>query len=206
MRKLITKTEIQGFDRFKRMHFCNCLTGYKSPLLVGTKSDAGVLNLAIFSNVFHIGADPSMVGMIARPTTIPRDTVANISASKVFTLNHLPAEDYEKGHLTSAKYPAEISEFDALELPFAFIDNFEAPFLATSPLQIGLSLSSMTPIKENDTILIIGKVELVSTDEENILETGHLDFEKMKTAISTGLDTYYKAKFVDRLPYAKYRK
>ncbi len=206
MKKIITAAEIKEYDRFLRMHFCNCLTGFKSPLLVGTTSESGNENLAIFSNVFHIGADPSTIGMIARPTTIPRDTVANISETKIYTLNHIPLADYEKGHLTSAKYPEEISEFEALNLKAEYIEGFGAPFYADAPLKIGLSLSSITPIKENDTILIIGKVELVEVEEKNLMVTGHLDFSGLRTVASTGLDTYYSTKFIDRLPYAKYRK
>ena len=205
MKKLITVAEIGEYDRFRRMHLCNCLTGYKSPLLVGSISETGVQNLAIFSNVFHIGADPSMIGMIARPTSIPRDTVANIKCSKAYTLNHIPIANYEKGHLTSAKYPAEISEFEALNLKSSFIENFKAPFYADSPLKIGLSLSSMTSIPENDSLLIIGKVELIEVEEKTLLVTGHLDFSKLQTVASTGLDTYYSTEFIDRLPYAKYK-
>jgi len=92
-----------------------------------------------------------------------------------------------------------------LDLESEFIGEFKAPFYKKSPLKIGLSLSSITPIKENDTLFIIGKVEIVEVEEKNLLVTGHLDFSKMQTVASSGLDTYYKSQFIDRLPYAKYR-
>lgn len=52
--------EIKCRDRFYRANFINSLQGFKPVSLIGMVNETGQVNLAIFSNIVHIGADPAL--------------------------------------------------------------------------------------------------------------------------------------------------
>ncbi len=59
MSKHFSLSELQTWDRFTRANFINSLSGFKSLSLIGTVNGNGVSNLAVFSNIVHLGADPA---------------------------------------------------------------------------------------------------------------------------------------------------
>ena len=81
--------KIQNLDRIHRINLMNSISGVKSALLIGTKSNVGVSNLVIFSSIVHLGSNPALIGMFTRPVTIPpKQTLNNILELKDFTINH----------------------------------------------------------------------------------------------------------------------
>lgn len=108
--------QIKSLDRFTRTHFINTLSGFKSVSLIGSINKQGQSNLAIFSNLVHIGADPALIGFINRPTEAAPHTITNIQETEFYTVNHIHQEIYTRAHQTSAKYPVHISEFEAVGL------------------------------------------------------------------------------------------
>ena len=64
------KEEILTSDPSYRRNLINALSGYKSLNLIGTKSENGLTNLAPFSQVFHIGANPQRWGCCSGPTQL----------------------------------------------------------------------------------------------------------------------------------------
>ena len=60
----------------------------------------------------HLGANPPLYGIISRPDTALKDTLKNILETHQYTLNFVKNTDFEKAHQTSAKYDANISEFE----------------------------------------------------------------------------------------------
>ena len=78
MQKHLRLSDLQGFDRFTRANILNSLSGFKSASLIGTVNKNGQANLAIFSNLVHIGADPALVGFINRPLDAAPHTLSNI--------------------------------------------------------------------------------------------------------------------------------
>ena len=69
--KTFTQNDIAQMNKRFRTNFINALSGVKSANLVGTTGPNGD-NLAIISSVFHLGADPALMGMIMRPHTASR--------------------------------------------------------------------------------------------------------------------------------------
>ena len=63
----IDKQTLSTYDRFYRGNLINSLSGFKPASLIGTSDDQGRTNLAIFSNIVHLGADPALVGFVNRP-------------------------------------------------------------------------------------------------------------------------------------------
>jgi ferritin len=110
MSKHFSLSELQTWDRFTRANFINSLSGFKSLSLIGTVNDKGVSNLAVFSNIVHLGADPALIGFINRPLSAAPHTIQNIQdpkekLTKIITLftQSLPESvgklDYNKSFL-----------------------------------------------------------------------------------------------------------
>ena len=74
-----TESEIRDLNRVKRLRLMNSITGIKSANLIGTISESGNTNVAIFSSVVHLGSDPALIGFVMRPdNNVKRDTLNNI--------------------------------------------------------------------------------------------------------------------------------
>ena len=85
-----TKKAIEQMDRIQKIKFINSVSGIKPANLIGSISDTGQSNLAIFSSVFHLGSDPALLGFITRPTgEVARHTHENILENKQYTINHV---------------------------------------------------------------------------------------------------------------------
>ncbi len=201
--KRIKKDEILEMEKRFRANFINSISGFKSVGLIGTISKNNQTNLAIFSQVFHLGANPALMGFIVRPDVSPRHTLENIEDTKCFTFNHIKEEFYKQAHQTSARYDKEISEFEATGLTPHFEKDFIAPYVKESNFRIGLKLEEKHELSINNTIFLIASVQEVILNEEIIEKDGYIDIEKAGTITSSCLDSYHITKRLERLPYAK---
>ena len=195
--------EIKDWDRFYRTNFINCLSGFKPVSLIGTVNKQQQPNLAIFSNIFHLGADPALIGFINRPHVASPHTIANIEETKEFTINHIQSNYVSNAHQTSAKYQAGINEFEETGLKAVYKDNFKAPFVAESNIQLALELVEIISIKCNGTFMVIGSLKHVYLKEELILNDGFIDIQKSGSMVSLGIDAYYTCEQVERYEYAR---
>lgn len=200
---IITSGEISQMESRYRANFFNTLNGFKSANLIGTISESRVSNLAIFNSVIHLGANPPLMGFVLRPATVERHTYDNIKATGYYTFNHVHVDIIDKAHQTSAKYDKQISEFTACGLTEEAIKGFKAPFVAESSIKIGLQFKEEILIPSNNTILIVGEIQLVQITEELIEEDGSIDLPMAKTVAISGLDTYLKAEKIKKLSYAR---
>ncbi|RTQ46584.1 flavin oxidoreductase [Hymenobacter gummosus] len=199
----LTRADIQGFDKIYRLNLVNALSGYKPANLIGTAAADGATNLAIFSSALHLGSDPPLLGLVTRPTTVPRHTYENIRATGCCTLNHVHAGFVDKAHYTSANFPRAESEFDACGLTPAYRDEFPAPYVAESQLSVGLRLLEELPIQANGTVLLIGAVEHVYLAPEALRPDGTLDLAALDDVCISGLDGYLRAEPLARFAYAR---
>ena len=195
--------QIKLMDRFTRTHFINTLSGFKSVSLIGTINKMGQANLAIFSNLVHIGADPALIGFINRPTEAAPHTLAYIQETEYYSVNHIHPGIYEQAHQTSAKYPEHSSEFEAVGLTPLFRPGISAPFVEESHIQYLLKLEEVIPMKLNGTFLVVGSLQQAFIPEKIMEEDGYLSIEKANSLCSLGINGYYETKFLDKLPYAK---
>ena len=198
-----TIQELQSWERFTRAHFLNSLSGFKSASLVATINKEGLPNLALFSNIVHLGADPALVGMVNRPREAAPHTLSNIEATEAFTINLFTRSMIRQAHQTSAKYPAEVSEFEATGLTPEWHPACQAPFVQESPVKYALKLKEIIPIQWNSTFFIIGEIQLVLADERLLQPDGFLALEQAGVVTSLGIDGYYSTQLEERLPYAK---
>lgn len=201
--KHLLSKDILEMESRARTKLINALSGFKSVNLCGTISKEGVTNLSIISSVVHIGANPALMGFIMRPVTVIRDTYNNILETGQYTFNHLNAAIFKKAHQTSARYPIEVSEFDAVELMEIYSKTIKAPYVQESHIRIGLSFVEKIPIPVNGTTLMIGKVEEIFFPKNVLAEDGFLDIEKAGSITASSLDAYHTTQKLARLAYAK---
>lgn len=194
---------IMSLDKNKRVHFINSLGGFKSVSLIGTSDLEGNENLAIFSSFFHIGANPPLIGLIFRPSPPERNTYNNIIDTGFYTINHINESIYRQAHQTSARYNQTESEFEITNLQPEYKDNFFAPYVAESNIQLGIEFKETITIPINNTTMIIGEITQIYIPENCLSEDGFVDIEKANSITCSGLDSYHKTVQLDRLSYAK---
>lgn len=201
--KRFVAEEIAQLDHLYRINLVNSCTGYKSANLIGTCSKDGAENLAIFSSVIHLGSNPPLLGFILRPTTVPRNTFENLKETGVFSVNHIHEDFIEDAHHTSAKYDGGISEFDKTHLSPQYKDEFKAPFVAESKIQIACQYQNEYFLEENGCYLVLGKIQAIYVVEGCLREDGFIQLDQAKTMTINGLDGYALPTLKERLPYAR---
>lgn len=199
-----SKKDLQSLDRIKRLNIINSITGIKPANLIGTKSDDGVENLAIFSSVVHLGSNPPLIGMVTRPLgEVPRHTYENIQKGGIYTINAVPVSKAEQAHFTSAKFEHDESEFKACSFEPTYVEDFDAPFVAESPLRFGLRMVQEMPININGTVLMIGEVESLFIKDELVTAEGYINLDEANIAGISGLNSYYDLSLKGSYPYAR---
>ena len=200
-----TESEIKELNSITRLKLMNSITGIKSANLIGTISEKGCTNLAIFSSVVHLGSNPALVGFVIRPNNdVKRDTLDNILETKQFTINHVHSSFIEKAHYTSLNFNHDQSEFDYCNLESFYIDNYLPPFVKESKVKIGLKLNEIIPVKSNGCKFIIGEVEHVLIDASiDLLSEGSINLEDSNSVGVGGLNSYYSMNKIAELPFPR---
>lgn len=195
--------DLMGLEQRYRAALVNSLSGFKSVALIGTANSSKQTNLAIFNSLIHIGANPPYIGFISRPDSVDRHTLSNIMETGYYTINHINEDIFKQAHQTSARYPRDISEFDATHLTPDYKLGFKAPFVKESHIQLGVQFKERINITTNNTVLVIGQINQVYFPNDCLCNDGFLDIEKAKTITCSGLDSYHKTERLARLTYAK---
>ncbi|MDY2588032.1 flavin reductase family protein [Winogradskyella aquimaris] len=195
--------DINKMHHLYRINLINSCSGYKSANLIGTKDPQDICNVAVFSSLTHLGSNPALLGFFLRPTTVTRNTYDNIRSTGKYTINHIHSDILEEAHHTSAKYDAQISEFDATSLEEEYKDNFFAPFVKGCPIQLAMSYVEEYAIKANNTILLIGKIEKLYVPDTLLEKDGFINLSKGKVATINGLDGYAVPQLKKRLEYQR---
>ena len=200
----LTKESIQTLGKIERLNIINAVTGIKPANLIGTISEDGHENLAIFSSVVHLGSNPPLLGFVMRPTQdVPRHTYDNIMHNGFYTLNHVHEQIIRQAHYTSAKFDPEVSEFDSCDLTAEYLHDFKAPFVKESRLKLGMKFLQAIPITLNNTMLIIGEIQHAIIPNEALGDGGHLDLSAISSAGISGLNSYYALQKIGQFPYAR---
>ncbi|MES2835955.1 MAG: flavin reductase [Bacteroidota bacterium] len=199
----LNSNDIEKMEKRFRTNFFNSVWGFKAANLVGTINKHNQSNLATISSAFHLGANPALVGIVIRPDSVDRHTFENILETNQFTLNNILKSFYKNAHQTSARYPREVSEFNATRLTQEFTTTIVAPYVKQSSIKIGLSLQEVLPVKSNGCTILVGKVEEVVVVKNAILNDGFVDLEKAGSITISGLDSYHETTKIARLSYAK---
>ncbi|MEJ6792745.1 MAG: flavin reductase [Lacinutrix sp.] len=195
--------DINNLEHLYKINLVNSCSGFKSANLIGTVSKDGEENVAIFSSVTHVGSNPPILGFFCRPTTVTRDTYINIKETRVYTINHIQESNFKEAHHTSAKYDANISEFNKTNLEADYKKNCLAPFVKDAPVQLKMKYVGEYHIKENDTILVLGEIQALQINQDIITKDGFINLSQANVATINGLDGYAFPKLKKRLDYQR---
>lgn len=198
----IDAAQWKALDDKYRIRLHNSLLGGKPVHLVGTASEDGVPNLAVFNSACHVSSNPPLIGMMCRPLTVRRDTYANIKATGQWTLNAITADFVERAHRAADKLAAELSEFDHTGLTISQKPGFSAPAVAESPVQIGLELREELELKSSGTVMLIGEVAWLRLKTRGTSENGSLQADNLGVLSSLGLDAYAEVREVARFRHS----
>lgn len=199
----LEKSDIETLDKRYRATLINSLAGVRPAVLVASRSKSGLSNLAIFNSLIHIGADPALWGFLIRPATVRRDTLNNIQETGFYTINFIPAEFHKEAHRTSSKFPETISEFSACDFEEENIEGIYPPFVKNAVVKIGMKLVSCQDISLNGTILVIGSIEKIITNDDYLTGDGFFNPEKADVLTCAGLDAYTRVVMAGRWSYAR---
>ncbi len=200
---VITKKELDAMDQRYRVNFINSLSGFKSVNLVGTVCAKGHSNLAPFSSVVHLGADPALVGMVSRPDSVLRGSLKNIIDTGWYSLNHVSESMLDQAHQCSARYGENESEFAATGLKAVYSELCTAPMVAESQLSMLVEYKEHHRLDINNTVFVIGQIREVHLPKQAIQASGLVDLDSLGSLVCTGLDTYHSTQRIKRLAYAK---
>ena len=195
--------DINQLDKIYKINLINSCSGFKSANLLGSISEDGKTNVAVFSSVTHLGSNPPTLGFILRPTTVPRNTHKNIKDLGFFTINHIYEDIIDDAHHTSAEYPEEISEFEMTNLEEEYKGSFKAPFVKNAPVQMAMKLEEEIQVPSNDVVFIVAQIRELYVKDELLQEDGLINLSKGNVATINGLDTYAIPKFKKQLSYQR---
>ena len=201
--KFFDAKDIDELQKIYKINLINSCSGFKSANLLGSISNEGIMNVAVFSSVTHLGSNPPTLGFILRPTTVPRDTYKNIKETGIFTINHIWEDIIEDAHHTSAKYPEEVSEFEMTGLEPEFKGNFKAPFVKNAPVQMSMKFIEEIYVPSNDVLLIVAEIQELFVKNELLEEDVFINLAKGKVATINGLDGYSIPNLKNRFSYQR---
>ena len=203
----LRRQDFDDLDHLYRINLINSCSGFKSANLIGTKSNDGIPNVAVFSSVTHLGSNPPLLGVVFRPVSdVPRNTYENIKETGQFTVNHIHLDIIEQAHHTSAKYDKRISEFDITELEEEYKNNWHAPFVKKAPIQIALTYCEEYKIKANNTIQLIAEIKDLYIKDDIIEQDGFINLSKANIVAINGLDGYALPSLKQRIDYQRPKK
>ena len=81
-------------------------------------------------------------------------------------------------------------EFDKTDLSPEYKDNFHAPYVTESPLQIGMKFLEEYYIKANGTILVLGEVTDLYFKDSMLSEDGFLNLSKVDLSTPFGMNSF----------------
>lgn len=191
-----------NLDQRVRTHLVNSIVGFRSVCLIGTINERKKTNLAIFNSIVHIGASPPLIGFFVRPDCVERHTLSNILETRYYTINHINESIFRQAHQTSARYSENVSEFEVTQINEEYKEDFLAPFVEDSHIQLGVEFKERIDIESNGTILLIGEIKQLYFQADCLCDDGFVDIEKAKSITCSGLDRYHSTKHISRLSYA----
>ena len=199
----LDSASIDAMPSRERAALINSLSGFKSANLIGTADTEGHCNLAIMSSVVHLGSHPPLLMLVVRPGGEERHTLHNLLRSGHYSINHVAADMVDAAHQTAARYPRDVSEFEATGLTPSWWDGFTAPMVAEAHVHLAMQLREHQELAINGTHLVLGEVVQASIPDGCLKEDGSLDLNAAGTVALTGLDSYHRADLMKRMAYAK---
>lgn len=159
---------------------------------VSTRGSAGD-NLAPYSFFNAVADAPPQVIFSSTSTKEDRaygkDSVAQIGETGVFCVNIVSYALREAMNISSGALPAGEDEFAAAGLEKAECDTIDCPRVAAAPAALECRMLSMTTLKGDNNILVLGEVTGVHIDDA-CLKDGMIDVTSYQVLSRLGYRDY----------------
>lgn len=165
---------------------------------VSTTSEEGVDNLAPHSFFTISCIEPPIVQF----TSVGRkDSLTNVEATREFVVNLAPEPLQDRVNATGTRYPADVSEFDALDIAREPSVEVRPPRVASSPVALECALHSTLTL--GDSTVVFGRIVRAAVDK-GYLDGDHPDVELLRPLARLGRNewsTLGEVRRIDRVPY-----
>lgn len=180
--------DLAGIDRYK------LLTGLIIPRpigWVGTIAADGTRNLAPYSYFNAVAATPpTVVFSTGRPQGKVKDTLANVIATREFTLSIVDERLTDKMHASSESYPPDIDEFDEVELTAAVGDLVEAPYVAEAYAALECRVNRIVDLGDPVTASVVFGDVLRIHVADQVLDGTRIDHRQLRAVGRIAGTTY----------------
>lgn len=161
---------------------------------VTTLSPDGKINLAPFSAFTFCCHKPPMVTITVGLHEYDRrgelkDTLVNVLREREFVVNIANQSLLEALHASSAVYPPELSEVEALGLSTCASATIRTPRLAAAPAALECRLHSTVEFGEAGDRIVIGQVRMFQV-ADNLLRNGKVDTRELDPIARLGGPNY----------------
>lgn len=157
---------------------------------ISSRGADGATNLAPYSFFNAIAYSPPqiMVSSIGRKADRERgkDSFSNISETGVFCVNIAGFDDREALNQSSADYPREISEAEALGLQMAECETMSCPRLARAPASLECRMTQIIELEGEQNLMILARVEAIHLRDDCITEEGRFDVTRFRPLTRLG--------------------
>ena len=165
----------------------NAIVGPRPIGWISTQSKAGVANLAPYSFFNAFNYVPPIIGF---SSVGYKDTVRNIEETGEFVWNLVTKDLAEAMNASSAVYPPETSEFDALNLEKAASTLVAPPRVAKAKVAFECQCTEIFQLKgvsgeKVETWLVLGEVVNIHIDQ-SLLQDGIYDTAKAGHILRAG--------------------
>ncbi len=170
--------DLAPIDRYK------LLTGLVVPRpigWIGTIDGDGLHNLAPYSFFNCVSATPPtlVVGTGVREGA-PKDTLANMRDTGVFTVSIVTESVAEAMNITSANVAADVDEFSVAGVTPVAGTNVSAPYVGEAKAALECSVNQIIPLGEPPTSwLVIGDIVTIHADDD-LLDGTRVDAQRLE--------------------------
>jgi flavin reductase (DIM6/NTAB) family NADH-FMN oxidoreductase RutF len=165
----------------------------------------GKVNAAPFSCYTFVSSVPPMVAIsCGRKHGTPKDTVANAIAAGEFVLNVVSEEMLAPMHRSSAEFPPDVSEVDALGIAVEPGRLVQAPRVVGAPVSLECRTEQVLEFGQLRTQLLIGEVVMFHV-RDDCYRDGRIETAAVKPLARLGGPYYARlGEILHMTPVAEY--
>ena len=159
---------------------------------IGSRSADGVNNLAPFSFFNAVtGYPPTVMFSPGLRDGLPKDTLSNVTATGVFTVNVVSAELGDKMNRTASTAAPDIDEFELAGLDVVEGCEVAAPMVGAAPANLECRVTQVvwTGRPETRGVVVFGEVAAYHIDE-SVLDNTYIDQTALDAIGRMGGPTY----------------
>ncbi|WP_226552915.1 flavin reductase family protein [Celeribacter naphthalenivorans] len=161
---------------------------------ISTRGATGATNLAPYSFFNAVAYTPPQVivsSIGGKPDREKgKDSYSHIVETGVFCINIAGFEDREALNASSAGYPADQSEFEALGLKAAECETIDCPRLAEAPAALECRITQTIDLEGEGNLMILARVEAIHLRNDCLSEKGRFDVLRYRPLTRLGYQDF----------------